>query len=334
MAVDLGQMKKVRMQELWKHEEQEFTPWLAAEENIKRLADALGLELQVEGIEVPVGPLSADVLAKDVSGSFVLIENQFGKTNHDHLGKLLTYAATLNANAIVWLAERFTDEHRKAIEWLNEHTSEDLSLYAVEVEIWQIDNSKPALRFNVLSQPTEITRQATAAKSGPITETRQLQLDFWKLFRQRLLDQKILSSTQSPRPQYWFNISLGRANIHLSAIANASDGRIGVRVYLQNKVADIALPQLEAQRAAIEAEIGEPLKGNPYPDKLDKIIVLDREADLNDRNQWDEYIDWLVARVDKFRKVFGPRVRSTRTPACFGSIGLNRHTRVGVRGAP
>ena len=311
MAVDLGQIKKVRMHDLWKHEEQEFTPWLAAEENIKRLADALGLELEVEGVEVPVGPFSADVLAKDVSGNYVLIENQFGKTNHDHLGKLLTYAATLNVNAIVWLAERFTDEHRKAMEWLNEHTSEDLSLYAVEVEVWQIDNSKPALRFNVLSQPTEITRQATAIKSaGPITETRKLQLEFWKLFRQRLLEQKILSSAQSARPQYWFNVSLGRSNIHLSVIANAWDGRIGVRVYLQSKVADIALPQLEAQRVAIEAEIGEPLKWNPYPEKLDKIIVLDREADLNDRGRWDEYISWLVQRVDKFRKVFGPRVKN------------------------
>jgi Domain of unknown function (DUF4268) len=93
-------------------------------------------------------------------------------------------------------------------------------------------------------------------------------------------------------------------------VANAWDGRIGVRVYLQSKVADIALPQLEAQRVAIEAEIGEPLKWNPYPEKLDKIIVLDREADLNDRGRWDEYISWLVQRVDKFRKVFGPRVKN------------------------
>ena len=113
-------------------------------------ADAIGLELQVEGIEVPVGPYSADILAKDASGNFVIIENQFGKTDHDHLGKILTYGATLDATAVVWIAERFTDEHKKAIEWLNEHTSEDLALYAVEIELWRIDTSKPALRFNVL----------------------------------------------------------------------------------------------------------------------------------------------------------------------------------------
>ncbi len=216
MTVDLGQLTKVRAPELWKHEEAEFTPWLSSEENIGRLADAIGLELQVEGIEVPVGPYCADILAKDASGNFVIIENQFGKTDHDHLGKILTYGATLDATAVVWIAERFTDEHKKAIEWLNEHTSEDLALYAVEIELWRIDTSKPALRFNVLSQPTEITRQATAIKSaGLITDTKKLQLDFWTKLREQLLERKVLSSAQAPRPRYWFNVSLGRSNIHL-----------------------------------------------------------------------------------------------------------------------
>jgi hypothetical protein len=100
--------------------------------------------------------------------------NQFGKTDHDHLGKLLTCAATLNASAVVWIAERFTDEHRKAFEWLNDHASEDLSLYTVERVLWQIDQPKPAVQFNVLSRPSEIVRKATALKSaGPITDARK-----------------------------------------------------------------------------------------------------------------------------------------------------------------
>jgi hypothetical protein len=208
MTIDLGQMKRVKATELWKHEEHDFTLGLATEDNIGRLADALGLEFQVEGIEVPVGPFSADILAKDTSDNYIVIENQIGKTDHDHLGKILTYAATLGAVAVVWIAERFTDEHRKAIEWLNEHTSEDLALYAVEIELWQIDTSKPALRFNVLSQPTEIARGATVIKSaGLITETRKLQFEFWTRFREQLLKQKVVPSAQTPRPQYWFDIS-------------------------------------------------------------------------------------------------------------------------------
>ena len=223
----------------------------------------------------------------------------------------MTYAATLGAVAVVWIAERFTDEHRKAIEWLNEHTSEDLALYAVEIELWQIDTSKPALRFNVLSKPTEIARVATAIKSGgPITDTKKLQLEFWTLFRDQLLKRKVMTSAQTPQPRYWFNISLGRSHIHLSCIANTFAGRIGLRVYISNKIADQALPQLGAQRKEIEAEIGEPLQWDPNPDKQDKIIMLDRVADLDDRSKWDEYVSWLVDHVDKFRKVFGPRVKA------------------------
>ncbi len=310
MAIDLGQISKVPVRNLWTHEEQEFTPWLASEENIRQLSDAIGLELQVEGVEVPVGPFTADILAKDASREFVVIENQFGKTDHDHLGKMLTYAATLGAAAVVWVAERFTDEHRKAIEWLNEHTNEELGLYAVELELWQIDKSRPALRLNVLSRPTEISRQASVVKAaGLITETQKLQLDFWSMFRDRLLAKKVVPSAQTPRPQYWFDVPLGRTSFVLSNYANTWDGRIGVRVYMADGVADVALPQLQAERDAIEAEIGETLQWNPNPEKRDKTIALSRKADLNDRSKWPEYCDWLVDRVDRFRRAFGPRIK-------------------------
>lgn len=310
MTIDLGEIRKLRVRDHWKHEEHVFTPWLAMEENIGRLATAVGLELQVEGIEVPVGPFSADILARDASGNYVVIENQFGKTNHDHLGKILTYAATLGATVIIWLAEQFTDEHRKTIEWLNERVSDELNLYAVEIELWQIDQSRPALRFNVLSEPTEITKQATAIKAaGSMTDAKKLQLEFWTAFRDELLDKKIVASAQTPRPQYWFDISLGRSNINLSCVANTTDGRIGIRVYIGNKIASVALPQLEAERSAIESEIGETLEWNPNPEAIDKIIRLERVADLNDHDKWPEYVSWLVTRVDKFKKAFGPRAK-------------------------
>jgi hypothetical protein len=321
MSVDLGQMRKVGVRDVWKHEELEFTPWLANHENFTKLADALGyLELQVEGVEVPVGPFSADILAKDGDGNFVVIENQFGKTNHDHLGKVLTYAATLNASAVVWIAERFTDEHRRAFEWLNDHTSEDLSLYAVELVLWQIDQSKPAVQFNVLSQPSDIVRKATAVKSaGPITDAKKLQLEFWTAFRVALLERKTVSSAQTPRPQYWFHVALGRSNIFLSLIANTADGRIGIRVYLRKQIAVMALDRLKAERVAIENEIGEPLQWDPNPDNEDKTIMLDRPADLNDRSKWPEYVAWLAERVTKFKKAFEPRIKKLDLSQAQGS---------------
>jgi hypothetical protein len=207
MTVELGEIRKIQVRHHWRHEEQKFTPWLAREENIGRLAKAIGVELQVEGIEVPVGPFTADVLAKDASDNYVVIENQFGKTDHGHLGKMLTYAATLGATAIVWIAEQFTDEHRKTIEWLNERVGDELSLYAVEMELWQIDKSRPALRFNVLSEPTDISKQARAVKSaGTITDAKKLQYEFWTAFRHELLARKVVPTAQAARPQYWFDL--------------------------------------------------------------------------------------------------------------------------------
>jgi hypothetical protein len=239
-----------------------------------------------------------------------VIENQFGKTDHDHLGKILTYAATLGATVVIWIAEQFTDEHRKTIEWLNERVNDELSLYAVEMELWQIDQSRPGLRFNVLSEPTEISKQATAVKiAGPITDVKKLQFEFWTAFRHELLERKIVSTAQAPRPQYWFNVSLGRSNIVLSCIANTTDGKIGVRVYISNKIASAALPQLEAERSAIESELGETLEWNPNPEAIDKVIKLERTADLKDHDKWPEYLHWLADKVDKFKTAFEPRVK-------------------------
>jgi hypothetical protein len=313
MSAVLGELKHKTLRTVWGHEEMEFTPWLAQEANIARLAEAIGLDLQVERTEVRVGPYSADILAKDASGAYVVIENQFGKTDHDHLGKLLTYGATLGASHVVWIAEQFTDEHKKALDWLNDRTTEELSLYAVQLEVLQIDDSRPAVRFNVVSEPSEITRSASVAKlSGPLTPAQQLQLDFWTMFRDGLLERKVLSSTQTPRPQYWFDIALGRTSFVLSNICDTSAGRIGVRVYLGNEIADAALAQLDADKAAIEREIGAALQWNPYPEKRDKIIGLFRQVDLDDRERWPEFRDWLIDHVVKFRKAFVPRIKALK----------------------
>ncbi|MBI5909163.1 MAG: DUF4268 domain-containing protein [Betaproteobacteria bacterium] len=313
MTLKLGQLKNLKLKSVWNHEEHDFTPWLAEESHLSALSDAIGMDLQLDRIEVPVGPYVADILAKDASGEYVVIENQFGKTNHDHLGKLLTYGATLGVSAVVWIAEQFTEEHRKTVEWLNERTNDSLSLYAVQLEVLQIDDSPPAIRFNVISQPNQVVRAATAAKSsGSLTETQQMQLEFWKMFRHRLLEKKVIPSAQTARPQYWFDVALGRANIFLSNILDTYASRIGVRVYVGNRIAEAALAQLEKDKVAIEQEIGEKLVWNPTPEKRDKIIGLFRKVDLSNRDAWPEYCDWLVDFDGKFRKAFVPRIKALK----------------------
>jgi Domain of unknown function (DUF4268) len=312
MGVVLGELRKMNVRALWPNEESDFTPWLASEENIGSLGSALGLELEVENTEVAVGPYSADILARDSgTDSYVVIENQLGKTDHDHIGKAITYAAALSAGAIVWVAPEFTEEHRKAIDWLNDNSNGDVAFYGVQIELWQIDQSKPALRFNVLARPAGATVRAAITKaSGALSDAKTLQLDWWTSFRDALVAKKVVPSAQTPGPRYWYNVAIGRSGIHLSNIADTYANRIGVRLYMRNKYhAEAALQQLLDHKAEIEAEIGQPLAWNPNPEATDKVIALYRDVDLRNRDKWPEYVDWMVQFTDRFRRAFGPRVK-------------------------
>jgi len=313
-SAPLGKIERCDAHDIWPHEASDFTPWLAKEDNIAQLADAIGLELEVENVEVAVGPYSADILAKDTgTGQYVVIENQLAKTNHDHLGKAITYGSVLNASAIVWVATEFTEEHQKALEWLNDNTGDSLAFFGVQLEVWKIDDSRPAVRFNVVSRPAPIMRQAAVAKAGEtLTDARKLQLEFWTLVRDRLLADHVVTSAQTPRPQYWFDVPVGRSYFVLSNIANTYERRIGVRLYISNKVAENALPQLQDQKDAIEREIGAALSWNPHPEKSDKIVVVLREADLWNRAEWDGYVAWMVDMIARFRRAFMPRVKNLK----------------------
>ena len=310
MAESLGKLVSVEVRNQWPNEATDFTPWLAREDNILALGKSLGLELETERVEVAVGPYSADILARDSTGDYVVIENQLTKTDHDHLGKSITYASVLGAKSVIWVAPLFTDEHHKALDWLNDHTTDELAFYGVQIELWSIDGSRPAVRFNSISRPTEIVRQATATKSGDLSETKMLQLEWWTAFREALLADGVVASGRMPRPQYWYEVPLGRTGIYLSNTANTYDERIGVQVYLSARQGgDFVLEQLLLHREAIEDEIGTPLEWNPNPENKDKVIGVYLDADLSDRDRWNDYVKWMVEMTERFRTVFGPRVR-------------------------
>ena len=139
--VDLSKIEQVDVREIWDKEDTDFTPWLAKEENIERLGLALGIDLIVVAEEEEVGPFRADILCKDeATEDFVLIENQLEKTDHKHLGQLLTYATGLDAVTIVWIAKEFNDEHRATLDWLNKITDEKHNFFGVKIEILKIDD--------------------------------------------------------------------------------------------------------------------------------------------------------------------------------------------------
>lgn len=218
----LGKLEKIEdLRTYWKNESQDFTPWLAEPENIQQLSGAIGLDLYVEARERAVGPFSADILCKDrTSGGWVVVENQLEPTDHKHLGQLLTYSAGLGAKLIVWIAEKFTDDHRAALDWLNEITGEGFGFFGVEIELWKIGDSLPAPKFKVLCMPNDWSRSVKVGVE--LSETKQRQVAFWTLFKE-YMEARSRVRCQNPAAQHWMNHSIGRTGLHLSSIASTWD---------------------------------------------------------------------------------------------------------------
>ena len=221
----LGRLEKVDLREVWKSEAIDFTPWLANEENFTLLGETIGLDLEVEAQEKDVGPFRADILCQDTAtGHWVLIENQLERTDHAYLGQLMTYAAGLSAVTIVWIADRFTDEHRAALDWINEITNDDFNFFGLEVELWIIGQSSLAPKFSVVSKPNDWTRNISSAANrlqrDSLTETHQLQIEYWERFRQLYDSRQGVVRATKPHPQHWLNYSVGRSWFWLNTTIN------------------------------------------------------------------------------------------------------------------
>jgi len=271
-ARKLGKLESVPLRECWKTEAADFTPWLASAENIALLGDAIGLDLEVEAQEESVGPFRADILCKDtVTGNWVLVENQLERTDHLHLGQLLTYAAGLNAVTIVWIADRFTEEHRAALDWLNEITDEKFNFFGLEIELWRIGESPYAPKFNVISKPNDwtrsISRGAARIEERELTETRRMQKEFWEGFREFLADSGSSLRPQKAHPQTWMLLPIGRSGFALCAIASTWNtkresfdlGEVRAELTLSDEHAKNYFKILKDEKETIEHELGQPL---------------------------------------------------------------------------
>ncbi|KNX41879.1 hypothetical protein ROTO_16040 [Roseovarius tolerans] len=309
---ELGRLNRVELRDIWQSEAQDFTPWLAREDNLALLGETLGIDLELEAVEQNVGPFRADILCKNtLSDRWVLVENQLERTDHTHLGQLMTYAAGLDAVTIVWIAARVADEHRAAMDWLNELTDTEVRFFALEVELWRIGDSPAAPKFNVVSKPNDWSRNTAAAKrtvEDTLTPTRALQQRYWNGVQALLAQNGGPMRPVSAPAQSWLSHGIGKTGVGLNMAMNTRENWVRVEIYLAGKWAKQDFAVLEARKPELDTAFGSALEWQGLPEKQDARICHLLKADIANEADWPRQHEWLVRNAVRMREVFHPHV--------------------------
>lgn len=322
-TINLGKIEQVtNLREIWPNEAQHFTPWLA--KNLDQLSEALGMDLELQQIEAAVGGYSLDILSTDQNENRpVIIENQLESTDHTHLGQLLTYAAGHDANIVVWLTKEFRDEHRAALDWLNQRTGDDTQFFGVAVELWKIGDSLPAPHFRVVASPNEWSK--SRIRPNPLSSHQQPSRDFRHALAERMRENDI-----SVRP--YRSQSAARYLIIEYVIQRAwyaaiwHDGRPGFELFIDKRGDEgprrnqEIFEALEQSRESLEAAIADSVFAEKFSwerttgNRRHTRVAIYREGDVfQDTESWVEFQDWMIRKLYKFREVITPRLEEFAT---------------------
>ena len=314
---NLGTIQKVELREGWPNEASDLTPWLA--EHPELLSETLGIgDLEVKETEKRVGSYRADLVLEGVDGT-VVVENQLGHTDHDHLGKVITYGAGERAETVVWLARSFRDEHRAAVDWLND-ISEDTDFFGVELELWRIDDSRPAPRLNVVAKPNDWSREAARTRrADERSPTKETQLRYWTAFRKVLLSTKGPAKPQKAHPDNYLIMTIGRAGFHLAGGTNSRDSWIRAELYFNHgelkkrapyRDANAYFHALEQTRDVIERELEFSLEWEGLSTRgACRVATYKRGCDPTDESDWPAQHEWLADRLNRLHGVLAPRIK-------------------------
>lgn len=302
--ITLGKIQSVKANQIWPTEDGSFTPWLS--DNLAELGDALGLSLNFVQREVNVGKYKLDILAKDDQNRNVIIENQYNDTDHGHLGQLLTYASGLNAEVLVWITESARDEHRQAIEWLNQITDEKIELYLVAINVIKIGDSLPALNFKVIASPNHWQKE-----QKKVTETSSPRNERYRNWFQNLIDilreEYKFTNARAGQPQSWYNFSAGISGITIGSSFTLGN-KFRCEIYidttdksLNKKIFD----DLEAQKNALEAAFEQQLSWERLDDKRASRIAIYTIGGI-DQSEEDlsKLTSWAICQIIKLKKIY------------------------------
>jgi hypothetical protein len=305
--MELGFLEEVNVRELWKHEQYDFSNWLAKEKSMELLGDVLGLTLTDVDKEVYVGSYRCDLVAKDeATGIKVIIENQLEASNHDHLGKLITYASGLNATVIVWIVTQAREEHRSAIEWLNNNTNENLSFFLLELHAYKIGNSLPAPKFETIEKPNGFIKSSKGnAGSGDTAkgEAEAQRLEFWTQFNEVLVANDKPFNLRKATTDHWYNVAIGTSQASISINLVNKESSVVVELYINDNKS--LFDRLLAQKDEIEQQLGFAMDWRRL-DNRKASRILHRIDGLNfaDHSNYPALMDEIIRKTVIMRKVF------------------------------
>jgi len=311
-----GKLEPVAIRDGWPREDTGFTRWLSEEENLSALGDEICIPLELVETESGVGSYRLDILAKRVgSEESVVIENQFGATDHNHLGQLLTYASGVGADGtgartIIWIAERFNEPHRAALDWLNKSTEAGIRFFGVEIQLWRIGDSPYAPRFNVVSRPNDWQKLLTQ-ETSTLSNTYQNYQDFWQAFID-FCGEKTTLQLPSPLPQHWMGTSIGRPGFSVNLAATKRGRKLECHLWIDHSQAKAAFTALLGQRDQIVAALGSQVEFDEMEGRQPCKIFETSTGDVTDREHWPEMHRWLKERGEAYAAVFTPLVKQLK----------------------
>lgn len=303
--VNLSKLEEIKdLRTVWPHEALDFTPWLSQDDNIALLADAIGLDITVDEMESSVGDFNVDIFASETgTDRKIIIENQLEDTNHDHLGKLITYASGKSADVIVWVVKRAREEHKAAIEWLNNHTDEKVGFFLCEIKLYRIGDSEPAVKFEVIEKPNDWTKEVK--KSDSTNATKQQRYDYWVAFQDYAFQNVQFGKNfnrRKPSTGHWMNFSIGSSACHITVSQIQKRNELDVELHISEDKE--LFRSLLSYKNEIEVSAGLNFDWRELPEHKASRIVIEKNVTLGDKSQWNEQFDWLIEVMLKMKKAF------------------------------
>ena len=303
--MEIGKLKEVELRNLWKHEQYDFSEWLSQNKNIELLNDILGLTLTDMSKEVYVGSYRCDLVAVDESsGIKVIIENQLESSNHEHLGKIITYASGLDAQVVVWIVKNAKEEHRSAIEWLNNNTNSDINFFLIELHAYKIGDSLPAPYFEIIEKPNDfIKNNKVNGNKNELNKSQSERLIFWNRFNEILIDKGKPFNVRKATTDHWYDVAIGSSSSHISIelINKEKHVRIGLYMVDDKEYFD----KLFANKDTIETQLGIKLEWQrECSGNVSRVKYKLPGLDYDNHSNYDELINKSIDIAANMQKVF------------------------------